>query len=705
MKTISNLLLLLVLSCFFKPAFSQTNYSVTATADTVCPGKPVTLSVLGSSGSVTASYSIGSGTQMNAITAFPCVYGNWYRNSKHEMLYSASELINAGMTAGPITSLDFFVAQVGINPVLPDYRISLALTSKTSIGGLFFDSAAPFIQVFHASSYTITPGTNTHVFNAPFYWDGVSGILVQTCYSLTATYNDNSRMYMSATPVVMCKGAYGDVIPYCNENKALQAYSVRPNIAFESSTSQPVTYAWQSVPGGPVISTASVCAVNPTTTTVYTVTVTNTASMATAIETKTITVKPVSTLSLSTTPVLGAVVCNSVGIVNLAGYPAGGYYTAPALSGAQFDVSSLAEGNYSIKYVLNQNGCMDSLSQSFYVSNCYLVWPGDANEDGLVDYMDFMTVNSYTNSSGPARTGATINFVGQPCANWGSAIYNGFDKKFTDCNGDGIISLADTMAVIQNYSGTHALKPLQQNTLFNEKLRLEISADSAYCDEPLSVSVFLGNQAYPIQSLYGLGFHIGYDTTLFSTSGASIDYSGNFMDPAHVNVVSFSKQLAEKPVIAGALVNRNGVTASGYGKVGVLHLKPKMSSCGRPAKFTIQQYDVIDASFVSKNISVAGDSVYMKERPIATGIKKQTVDAEIISLFPNPANDQLTINSANHNIKTIQIYNALGVLVYSKHIEGASKIALLQVDHLASGLYTVHVLMGESSQRAQFFKD
>jgi hypothetical protein len=693
-----------MLSCLFKPAFSQTSYSVSATADTICPGKAVTLSVSGSSGSVAASYSIGSGTQLNLTTDYPCVYGNWYKNTKHEMLYPASELIGAGMTAGNISSLSFFVSQVGTDPVLPDYQISLALTTKTVIPGLFFDSAAPFIQVFHANTYTITAGTNTHSFNAPFYWDGVSGILVQTCYSLSPTYSNNSRMYMSSTSGIMCKEMHGDFLPSCVQNKAMYMYSTRPNIAFGSTVSQPVTYAWQSMPGGPVISTSSVCAVNPTATTVYTVTVTNTGSMATAVETKTITVKPVSTLSLSTTPSLGAVVCNSVGIVSLAGLPAGGYYTAPGLSGNQFDVSTLAEGNYSMKYVLNQNGCKDSISQNIYVSNCYLVWPGDANEDGSVDYMDFMTVNTYTNTSGPARTAATINFVGQPCANWGSTIYNGFDKKFTDCNGDGTINLADTIAVLQNYSGVHALKPQQQATVFNEKLRLEITTDSAYCDELLAVSVFLGEQAYPIQSLYGLGFHIGYDSTLFYPSGASINYAGNFMDPSGLNAVSFSKQVPGKSIVAGAIVNRSQATVSGYGKIGVLHLRPKASSCGRQAIFSIQRSDVIDASFASKNISAVGDSVYLKERTTSIGMKKQATPEEL-SLFPNPAKEQLTIRSALHGIKSIMIYNALGELVYSASQETASKMVLIPVAQLTSGLYTVRVSVGESNQQMRFLKD
>ncbi len=53
---------------------------------------------------------IGTGTITNATTDYPAPYGNWYWGARHQMLILADELINAGLSAGPINSISFNVA-------------------------------------------------------------------------------------------------------------------------------------------------------------------------------------------------------------------------------------------------------------------------------------------------------------------------------------------------------------------------------------------------------------------------------------------------------------------------------------------------------------------------------------------------------------------------------------------------------------------
>ena len=52
---------------------------------------------------------VGTGTVQNSATDYPAPYGNWYWGARNQMLILGSELIEAGLTAGEITSLAFDV--------------------------------------------------------------------------------------------------------------------------------------------------------------------------------------------------------------------------------------------------------------------------------------------------------------------------------------------------------------------------------------------------------------------------------------------------------------------------------------------------------------------------------------------------------------------------------------------------------------------
>lgn len=89
-----------------------------------------------------------------------------------------------------------------------------------------------FTHVLTASNYTPTTGWNTHTFTTPFYWDGVSNILVNTCSYSGAGYTLNSIFNQSATAFASTAFAFQDnndaACGYTTGNTANQ----RPNMQF-----------------------------------------------------------------------------------------------------------------------------------------------------------------------------------------------------------------------------------------------------------------------------------------------------------------------------------------------------------------------------------------------------------------------------------------------------------------------------------------
>ena len=79
---------------------------------------------------------VGTGTLQNGYTDYPSAYSNWYEGARQQYLYTASELISAGLTPGSIDSLSFDViatcptsfqffelslANTGINSLQPNF--------------------------------------------------------------------------------------------------------------------------------------------------------------------------------------------------------------------------------------------------------------------------------------------------------------------------------------------------------------------------------------------------------------------------------------------------------------------------------------------------------------------------------------------------------------------------------------------------------
>lgn len=147
----------------------------------------------GGSGLVTvgagASTSVSGSPEYSGVSPFSYHYGNY----KHQLLFTASELAALGMTAGEISSIAFDIANAG-SPAATfnNFAISMKQTSATAMVANFETGLTPLFS----GNIVPTVGLNTFTFTAPFIWDGVSNIIVQTCYN-----NNNSGVVASSAEV------------------------------------------------------------------------------------------------------------------------------------------------------------------------------------------------------------------------------------------------------------------------------------------------------------------------------------------------------------------------------------------------------------------------------------------------------------------------------------------------------------------------
>jgi len=105
----------------------------------------------------------------------------YYGANKHQYIITAAQMNAYGFnTAGYISSIGFQVLGAGdIDSV--DFAVSIGLTSDANLQSGWH----PVTEVFHDPFYTPTANSvNVFTFSTPFFWDGFSNIVIQTCISI-----------------------------------------------------------------------------------------------------------------------------------------------------------------------------------------------------------------------------------------------------------------------------------------------------------------------------------------------------------------------------------------------------------------------------------------------------------------------------------------------------------------------------------------
>jgi gliding motility-associated-like protein len=366
--------------CLYNTTFTVApfayTYTLTPQSSTVCTTGTTTLMAnfgnttpttcgLSTSGGCTTPNLItfGTGTAVNSTTGYPAIYGNWYRNTRHQILYTASELLAAGVLPGKISSIAFNITTINGTTSYPDFTIKMKCTPVTDLTSTTFDQVG-LTQVFYSPSVNITTGWNTYSFPTAYEWDGVSNILVDVCNSQSSTYTNNSSSPYTITSFVSVRWFDSDgtvACPYATANSYAPNNTYRPNARFENcGGSNPSLFSYTWTPTTGLSSTTSYSTIaNPSVTTIYSVQV-NPIGQTNCMQAQTATLVVVSPITPTITPV--STMCSNASTLNLIGSPAGGTWslTAATSTVGVFTPSLASVGNNTVTYNYGVVGCIQS---------------------------------------------------------------------------------------------------------------------------------------------------------------------------------------------------------------------------------------------------------------------------------------------------------------------------------------------------------
>jgi hypothetical protein len=329
------------------------------------------------------------------------------------------------------------------------------------------------------------------------------------------------------------------------------------------------------------------------------------------------------------------------------------------------------------------------------------VWPGDVNNNGIVNNVDILYWGVAQGEEGAPRIGPTVDWIGQllPLTLWEGSFQNGLNFAYADCNGDGVVDDKDK-TVIENNFGQNRLDsvpdvfpdgdPLEDPTLL-------LSSDKAEFGfgETLNAPLSLGNMENQVSDLFGIAFTLKYDPDYVATQGNSVQIdipddswiSGKGNEKAHISI---DRKRRKDGFIDVTIVQKKGEPASGFGEIGTANIVMEDIVVGK------SQVEIIDVMAIDNQ---AGDI------PIATSILRFELDSvatvtpaiqpirrDGINLYPNPAQDEITVElqDAQESIQRIQLFDLSGRRLMDWDTDLSNK-KRIQLGGYSDGLYALKI--------------
>ena len=240
-------------------------------------------------------------------------------------------------------------------------------------------------------------------------------------------------------------------------------------------------------------------------------------------------------------------------------------------------------------------------------SSAQMIWPGDINNNGIVNGIDYLYWGVAIQQTGPARPNSTTEWSGQPMGDpWVLSFPQSTNMAYADVNGDGQINANDSELISEHFNRNHGvLTPdvYQQSYADNAPpFILETATENVQPGELHEVTFVLGDENRQISGLYGLSFAISYPPmALSSENGLSFSLlSDNILGDNNIAVHVHNDVANGRAEVT--MVRTDGQAVNGYGKVGRFLLQfSDLSNENVPEQLV---FEIIDIRAIRRDMSL-----------------------------------------------------------------------------------------------------
>lgn len=240
-----------------------------------------------------------------------------------------------------------------------------------------------------------------------------------------------------------------------------------------------------------------------------------------------------------------------------------------------------------------------------------VVMPGDANFDGIVNTLDLLPIAVAIPQQlvGIPRPNTSIEWLPQASINWAAELL-GKNAKHADTNGDGSITVNDTLAVSRNYSKTHIYHLRSRSAsipLFFTDLSKNTTEGSI-----VTAKIQLGTDSQKVKDIYGVFFSLQYDTSKIVKGSMNITFDSIWIAPKE-NRLTMVKNFDHVDI---GIVRTDGLNIKGWGAVANIQFQVKNATFGK-ASINLINGQIFSNNGVRQDAFTTNDSIiiHLKVKP------------------------------------------------------------------------------------------
>ena len=329
------------------------------------------------------------------------------------------------------------------------------------------------------------------------------------------------------------------------------------------------------------------------------------------------------------------------------------------------------------------------------------VWPGDVNNNGIVNGVDLLYLGTVFGSTGPMRAEEDTSWEAQPIIEaWGSFFPNGVNYAHADCNGDGIVDEEDIDDAIEDNFGNIHLGSGQgdyNNGLPGSSIPIEFDPSLSFDDGDLmlKIGLLLGNEAFQVEDFYGMALQLSYSSSFTE----EIDFEFAFTEDSWIDspeaensLMLFTKDNENgKAELAISLKDPNQ-SRSGIGTIGEFSIVMEDIIVGLiQDTFNIQIDSIVLINSEISKTAIVPDTISLilsEDLLILSNEESSTIQPPTIQTYPNPNQGQFRIRT-DESIENIRIYNLVGQEIPFTHHQVSSRELWVDMPQALPGTYII----------------
>jgi hypothetical protein len=343
-------------------------------------------------------------------------------------------------------------------------------------------------------------------------------------------------------------------------------------------------------------------------------------------------------------------------------------------------------------------------------NDALLVWPGDADNNNAVNHHDLLYVGLGLGTTGEPRPNASLDWAGQPLSDWAQMTLTNLPVNFKhlDTNGDGVISLADTTAIQQNWG--KVIDPDLDNPFAVPDPTVQIGTAVPLAFENSVISegqivglpLILGSAEVPATDLRGLSLSISYDANYIQP--LYFEPLNSWLGNPDDNLVMMSKIYQPQGRMDIALTRTDGFPGSGWGIIGrwfIIIEDEIFLKNGTALEESGTGLDSVVSKLFFSNIFSTGGSngtgINVSAPPSRVTLvgEPSSVQEQIfytsIHISPNPAHDFIQIFCEKPVLQSVILHNAQGQFCQRVELTGRTH-PKISTQNYPAGVYFATII-------------